>query len=304
MTDTMPRRGTKATNKQILDAYHSVGNVWKVATVFGMCGQSIYERLVKLGAINKMRYFSPQEWEFLKENYQTYAEKGELNKLSGIMGRTKHYLSRKAGEIGLTSYSRIKPWATAKHLKKHMVEYGHPRGMYGKKHSFETKEVISKSSKERWDKMTQKEKNEFCYKRRIATKSLPNPRTKTTWKGGWREIGGIKKYYRSRWEANYARFLSWMESNGQISGWSHEPETFWFEGIKRGCVSYLPDFLVIKKDGSREYHEVKGWMDNRSKTKIRRMAKYFPKIRLIVVDSKAYGRLKNSVSRIVPGWEF
>src|SRR5687768_3513242 len=92
----------------------------------------------------------------------------------------------------------------------------------------------------------------------------------------WRVIGGIRKYFRSRWEANYARYLEWLKTNGEIVSWTHEPKTFWFEKIKRGTRSYLPDFCVIEKNGKEVYYEVKGYMDSKSKTKIKRMAKYYP----------------------------
>ena len=120
----------------------------------------------------------------------------------------------------------------------------------------------------------------------------------------WHEIGGVKKYYRSKWEANYAYYLEWLKSNGQIQSWKHEPKTFWFDGIKRGVVSYLPDFEVIENDGRVVYHEVKGWMDSRSATKIKRMAKYHPSVGLIVIDKRAYIQIYKKVSGIVPGWIF
>ena len=85
--------------------------------------------------------------------------------------------------------------------------------------------------------------------------------------------------------------------------WEHEPETFWFEGIKRGCMSYLPDFRVVEKSGQVEYHEVKGWMDDRSKTKIRRMAKYHPEVSLLVVDAQQYRALERTAAALVDGWE-
>lgn len=129
------------------------------------------------------------------------------------------------------------------------------------------------------------------------------PRTGTTWKAGWREIGGVSKYYRSRWEANYAHYLEWLKQNGEIVEWQHEPKTFWFDGVKRGCVSYLPDFRVVENGGKEAFHEVKGWMDDRSKTKIRRMAKYHPEVTLVVIDGKAYEQIRRAVGKIVAGWE-
>ena len=135
-----------------------------------------------------------------------------------------------------------------------------------------------------------------------AENGIPfNPHGK--WKAGWRTVGGQKVYFRSRWEANYARYLEWLKTIGNIKSWEHEPETFWFDKLKRGCVSYLPDFRVTNPNGSIEYHEVKGWMDARSKTKIKRMAKYFPEIKLIVIHDKAYKKLASQISASIVGWE-
>jgi len=125
----------------------------------------------------------------------------------------------------------------------------------------------------------------------------------TPWGAGWRKIGGIKKYYRSKWEANYAYYLEWLKKNGEIESWLHEPDTFWFDGIKRGCVSYLPDFKVTEKGGKVVYHEVKGFMDPKSKTKIKRMAKYHENVKLIIIDAKAYNAIKKTISPFIKEWE-
>lgn len=120
---------------------------------------------------------------------------------------------------------------------------------------------------------------------------------------GWRTIGGQRKYFRSRWEANYARYLEWLREHNQIVRWEHEPHTFWFEGIKRGCVSYLPDFRVTEKSGEQVYHEVKGYMNARSKTKLSRMQRYYPQVVLVVIAKKQYYAIKSQVARLIPGWE-
>lgn len=122
-------------------------------------------------------------------------------------------------------------------------------------------------------------------------------------KQGWREIGGYRKYYRSRWEANYARYLEWLKQLGEIKEWLHEPETFWFENIKRGVRSYLPDFKVTNNNGDIEYHEVKGWMDDRSKTKLKRMKKYYPHIKMVLIQAKQYKEIGKKVSIMISGWE-
>lgn len=120
---------------------------------------------------------------------------------------------------------------------------------------------------------------------------------------GWREIGGKRNYYRSRWEANYARYLEWLKHHDHIQGWEHEPETFWFDQIKRGVRSYLPDFRVTEKSGRVAYYEVKGWMDPRSATKLKRMAKYHPAVTIVVIDSKEYRAVAETAKYLVEGWE-
>lgn len=182
----------------------------------------------------------------------------------------------------------------------------HPRGMAGKKHSAETKESLRKSSTAARLKRTDEQQSSMTDKMlrtKEANGTLVQERPMASWKAGWREIGGIRKYYRSRWEANYARHLEGLRAAGSIARWEHEPETFWFEGILRGCRSYLPDFRVTHNDGSVEYHEVKGWMDERSATKIRRMLKYHPTVTLIVIDAKAYKALSKSCDLVAEGWE-
>jgi len=126
---------------------------------------------------------------------------------------------------------------------------------------------------------------------------------KTVWKQGWRQIGETKKYYRSKWENNYACYLQYLKENKAIKDWKHESKTFWFEGLKRGTLSYLPDFLVIYHDGREEYHEVKGWLDPKSKTKLKRMAKYHPKVVIILVQKDWFKRNNKLGKTLLKGWE-
>ncbi len=153
--------------------------------------------------------------------------------------------------------------------------------------------------------MTQSEKDDFVFKRVKGKrdKGIPFANPRGSWKAAWREVGDQRCFFRSRWEANYARYLEWLRSIGQIAKWEHEPQTFWFEGIKRGCVSYLPDFKVTENNGSHAWHEVKGWMDARSKTVLSRMAKYHPNETLVVIREAQYVEIKRKVSSLIPGWE-
>lgn len=123
---------------------------------------------------------------------------------------------------------------------------------------------------------------------------------------------GIK--FRSKSEANYAAYLEWLHKIGQIADWRYEPRTFWFTpdavakgavmagGVRRGVTSYKPDFEVVGADMKTSYHEVKGYMDARSRTALARMKRYYPEVRLIVIDSKHMAALKRQVGGIVPGW--
>ena len=68
-------------------------------------------------------------------------------------------------------------------------------------------------------------------------------------------------------------------------------------------MSYLPDFRVTEINGSVQWHEVKGWMDARSKTTIARMARYHPTQVLIVIREAQYKEIMRKVSSLIPGWE-
>lgn len=114
-------------------------------------------------------------------------------------------------------------------------------------------------------------------------------------------IGGKTKYWRSGWERKYAKYLEWLKKRKEISEWDFECETFWFLTIKRGTRSYLPDFKVTLNDGTIEYHEVKGYMDAKSKTKLKRMAKYYPEVIVKVIDGQWFKANKN-LSLIIKGW--
>ena len=103
----------------------------------------------------------------------------------------------------------------------------------------------------------------------------------------WAKIGNKEPiYFRSTWEYYYAIFLEKLRLEKKIIDWKHEPKVFWFDGIKRGIRSYLPDFCVLHLNSTEEWCEVKGYYDSKSQTKMKRMAKYHPnvKIRLVGAD--------------------
>ena len=120
-------------------------------------------------------------------------------------------------------------------------------------------------------------------------------------KGGKRPDLGIS--LKSRWEANYARYLSHLQAKGKIVGWAYEPKEFAFEQIQRGVRFYKPDFRVDLPDGTHFYVEIKGYMDAKSRVALKRMAKFYPDIRVRVVDAKEYADIERVYRYLLPNWE-
>lgn len=119
----------------------------------------------------------------------------------------------------------------------------------------------------------------------------------------WTEIGGKRFYARSKWEHNYACFLEFCKNKGLIIEWHHEPREWWFESIKRGVRSYKPDFEITLLNGEFELHEVKGYLDSKSKTKLARMAKYYPNVKIRLVDSEWFKLNNKRYRSIIPNWK-
>ena len=109
------------------------------------------------------------------------------------------------------------------------------------------------------------------------------------------QIKGLKRpdleniYNRSSWEANYERYLNFLDI-----GWEYEKQAFEFP-IKRGTRFYTPDYWL---GGEEKWVEVKGRLDSKSKTKLRRFKKYFPDefAKLFVVTIDIYGQSKTARS--------
>jgi hypothetical protein len=262
------------------------------------------------GAGGKNPHFTEAERQRLIAEYSDACDAGRGRELAKEMGRRPSFLAKKAHELGLTTYWRKRPYNaenTSKCMKEWHALNEHPKGFQGHNHSDKSKDLIGKKSEAAWAGKSEEERSDKAL-RMVKTKvakygTAAPPRTGTTWKSEWRTIGGERSYYRSMWEANYARYLEWLRARGDIKSWEHEPKTFWFETIRRGTRSYLPDFRVTENNGAVIFHEVKGWMDDRSKTKIKRMRIYYPDVKLIVIDAKGYRSIMRQAASLVPGWE-
>ena len=240
----------------------------------------------------------------------------KLGDLAALLGRPKTSVSRMARQLGLANHARKtgrKP--TAKHptleaaraaigaaARERIAKNGHPRGMLGKRQS---PEFCQRQSEMRTGKplnLSEEQRQALSDRssRMMAERPVENAYSRTKY-GRREDLEG--RFFRSSWEANYARYLNFLLERGMIAGWEYEAETFWFEAIRRGVRSYKPDFKVTEKNGHVHYVEIKGWMDAKSKTKIARMARYHPAVDLRVVDEKAYREIERLVGRGLPGWE-
>lgn len=126
---------------------------------------------------------------------------------------------------------------------------------------------------------------------------LKDPKHKQFW-----AIVGDKDpiYFRSSWEYYYAIFLSKLKKEGKILDFLHEPKCFWFNEIKRGVRSYLPDFCIVHLNGSEEWSEVKGYQDSKSITKMKRMAKYYPEVNIRLVDGEWFKKNLKACKALEP----
>lgn len=304
---------------------HGQASIQDIADKMGRTRSSLRARITTLG-IAKQELWTAEEEAKLIALYERAGSDGvlHLGRLANEMGRNAGNLSRKARMLGLpvNTHRRTvelrkdrRKYATDEELraaqsdaaKKRIKENGHPRGMLGKQHGEATRRHLSRTSKAAQLFLSEEEKSRRvvkAMKTKIDRYGTQAPTVRRgTWDAGWRQIGETKKYYRSRWEANYARYLQWLKERGEIADWQHEPETFWFDGIKRGVRSYLPDFRVWENDGRIVLHEVKGWMDSRSRTCLKRMAKYHPQEKIIVIDGRQYRSIRLKVMALIEGWE-
>lgn len=192
--------------------------------------------------------------------------------------------------------------------KEWIAKYGHPRGALGMKHSPEARQKIALASRRSWADPSSG-LNSSANRQRMSDALIARVADGTMRSGYTRSAGGRRadlgdRYFRSSWEANYARFLNQQVRRGLIQGWEYEPETFVFEAIKRGTRAYTPDFKVTFGCGRHEWHEVKGWMDPKSATRLRRMAKYYPD-KVVVVIGAAWFKQANrgGLAATILGWE-
>ena len=265
--------------------------------------------------MKKRKEYTQEEIRFLKENIN----KMTYDDLAIILGRDKCNVCRKCRQVGIkkdimchTKLKEVKQkykFTKEDHKKAILVNKEkfknglHPKGYLGHKHSEETRKKLSACAKKGWDMMNKQKLSEWKKRQRetrIKNNTL-NP-IKIKENAYSRAKGGKRadlnsQYFRSAWEANIARYYNYLGIK-----WEYEPKTFVFANIKRGSVSYTPDFYLINED---KWIEVKGWFDGKSKTKLKRFKQQYHKEykKLILITEKEYNEIKKKVSPFIKNWE-
>lgn len=300
---------------------------------------SVRNKTMSLG-ITKNPAYTEEDISYIKIEYK----RKPLKQIAKDLGRLKNYqnLCRVARRLGLTDTHRKVLWTEEQlqflinnhdkmtyadislkigkplnspklKLKELKIRKGrhavgmwqgrtHPKGMLGKNHTGEARGRMSVSTKETWKNMSIEDIKARGLKQR-ATKiknntlnSLINQkRPYSRARGGKREdLGG--QYFRSAWEANIARYFNLLDIR-----WQYEPKCFVFKNVSRAPISYTPDFYLPDED---LWIEVKGWMDPKSKSKLKRFKKYYPEesAKLEIYDESRYKSIAKS-KQLIPNWE-
>lgn len=313
---TPPRPWTPEEDATLRELYLSCQRT-DIAALLGRTIGSVRKRCSVLGLNTKHPPLEAWQKDTIRQWYEAHADaaRGELgiDELAARVGMDKTNVAREARRMGLTNGARhVSEQAKAARSKAQsewLAQHDHPRGMLGKKHTAEFKAEQSKRVAARvYTPEQESARIEKMMATRIARYGTGNPgwtangnaysRTKS---GKRADLGG--KFFRSAWEANYARYLNWLIGIGVVAAWEFEPQTFTFQGELRGVISYTPDFLVTFPDGRKEWHEVKGWMDAKSKARLKKMAKYYPGETIVLIDGPVYRGIERAVSRTIAEWE-
>ena len=278
---------------------------------------------VKAKRVNRRLWIDAE----IAELIALYCSRSKPIDLAGLakkLGRDKANVCRKARALGLTNQRRPRAEKIAPPKNKYktiedarkaiglatarrIAENGHPRGALGMKHTVEAKEKMRAASVAAW-RNPDSVLNSSEHRQRLSDHIHALQAAGKMRSGYSRSRGGKRDdlgdvYFRSAWEANYARYLNFLASRGDIASWEYEPKTFTFDKIKRGTRSYTPDFRVVFPCGRCEWHEVKGWMDQKSKTRLARFARYYPKENLVIVDSAWFKSANKTLPSLIPNWE-
>jgi hypothetical protein len=299
----------KVSDEVLLKLYNELNSVWKVGAEVGLCGQSVYERIVKLKDISKPPEYTEEQIQLIIKTYQNGFKKGDgiLDSLVLSLGKSKANVSRKAKRLGLTNAARETADTFKNAISIRGIEWHkknpHPRGMLGKTHSLEYRKECGIRASE-WNKTASPE----AKANRIKKILISRERKKTkhfrgSWKSGWHTINGKRCFFRSAWELSYALYLEDLIEQEKILKWEYEPKIFVFPD-NEAPLTYKPDFKITLNNKNHVWREVKGWFNDVSQKKDYKFRKYFPNesLKLIRYDvskkNDALGKLSIPLYKI------
>lgn len=99
----------------------------------------------------------------------------------------------------------------------------------------------------------------------------------------------LPKGQMNKLETRYAGELELRRRAGEIIAWYFEP----VQWLLCKVTSYRPDFMVVMLDGTVEFHEAKGFWDEKNRIKTKLAASKFPWFRFVGVQWSKRG-----------GWSF
>jgi hypothetical protein len=109
-------------------------------------------------------------------------------------------------------------------------------------------------------------------------------------KSGIREDLG-KIYFYSRWEANFARLLNFLNVK-----WQFQPETF-----DLGTQKYTPDFYLPDHD---MFVEIKNFLSEFSYQRDKKFRSAYPRLKLLLLLKPEYLKLQEIFSPKIKNWEY
>lgn len=113
------------------------------------------------------------------------------------------------------------------------------------------------------------------------------------WKFRGRGRNGIKQAGTpNKTETAYMAILDERKRAGEIVEWWFERFTFTLSHSRPNVAGqrYTPDFAVMLADGEIEFHEVKGFMDEKNMNKLKMAGELFPFVfRLVMKRTKKDG---------------
>lgn len=221
--------------------------------------------------------------------------KNSLIRKRRIEGISRTSKGRKSVQKGKT-WEEFYGVERAKKMKEKIPKKGHPCWCKGL-----TKE-IDQRIKSSWRKGLTKETDERV---RLSGKKLSlkvrgrknhnfgklSPHYEGDGQGSRKDLNN--QFFRSRWEANFARILNYWNIP-----WEYETTRF-----DLGECTYCPDFKIFDSKIGYYFVEVIGFFDDIHKKKIKLFLEKYPQEKLQLITKIEYSDLRNCFSNKIQGWE-